>query len=202
MTHRASVSSSNRMEAFSDAVFAIIITIMVLGFHPPVGHKFDDLVQLRPVFLSYLLSFIYLIIYWNNHHHLLRTLEIPNGWTMWANAHLLFWLSLVPFSTAWLGANGGAKAPTALYGFTLLMPAIAYSLLQIAIIKTHGNNSPLEKALGRDVKGKISIVFYVVAIGSAFLAPLFSYIFYIAVAIMWVIPDRRIASELNADHHD
>ncbi len=121
---------------------------------------------------------------------------------MWANAHLLFWLSLVPFSTAWLGASGGAKAPAALYGFTLLMPAISYTLLQLAIIKTHGEDSPLEKALGRDIKGKLSIIFYVAGISLAFVAPFFSYVFYIVVAIMWIIPDRRIASELNSDHQD
>ena len=191
--------SSNRLEAFSDGVFAIIITIMVLGLRPPTGHKFSDLTQLRAVFLSYLLSFIYLIIYWNNHHHLLKTLEILDGWTMWANAHLLFWISLVPFSTAWLGTSGGAKAPAALYGFSLLMPAIAYTLLQLAIIKTHGENSSLKKALGRDVKGKLSLVFYMAGIVLSFFVPLLSYFLYIAVALMWVIPDRRIANKLNED---
>ncbi len=168
---------------------------MVLGIRPPEGHKFADLTQLRPVFLSYLLSFIYLIIYWNNHHHLLKTLEHPNGWTMWANANLLFWLSLIPFSTAWVGTSGGAKAPAALYGFSLLMPAISYSLLQFAIISTHGDDSSLKKALGRDVKGKLSIVFYVVGIVLSFFVAWTSYILYIAVALMWSIPDRRIASD-------
>lgn len=194
MNQRANGISSNRLEAFSDGVFAIIITIMVLGIRSPTGHKFADLIPLRAVFLSYLLSFIYLIIYWNNHHHLLKTLEISNGWTMWANSNLLFWLSLVPFSTAWLGTSGGAKASTALYGFSLLMPAIAYALLQFAIIKTHGNDSSLKKALGRDIKGKLSPVLYATAIVFAFFVPLISYILYAAVALVWVIPDRRIAS--------
>lgn len=194
MNRQASAISSNRLEAFSDGVFAIIITIMVLGIHAPSGHAFADLTPLRPVFLSYLLSFIYLIIYWNNHHQLLRVIELPNGWTMWANSHLLFWLSLVPFSTAWLGASGGAKAPAALYGFSLLMPAIAYALLQFAIIKTHGHESKLKQALGRDIKGKLSPVLYATAIVIAFFVPLISYILYIAVALMWIIPDRRIAT--------
>ena len=173
---------------------------MVFGIHPPTGHKFADLTQLRPVFLSYLLSFIYLIIYWNNHHYLLRTVEHLNGWTMWANSNLLFWLSLIPISTTWLGTSGGAKAPAALYGFSLLMPAISYTLLQISIISTHGDDSSLKKALGNDVKGKLSIVFYVIGIILSFFVPLISYILYIAVALMWIVPDRRIASELNADH--
>ncbi len=173
---------------------------MVLGIHPPTGHNFADLTPLRPVFLSYLLSFIYLIIYWNNHHHLLKTVDLLNGWTMWANSHLLFWLSLIPFSTSWLGSSGGAKAPAALYGFSLLMPAVAYALLQFAIIKSHGKDSTLKKALGRDVKGKLSPLLYATAIGLAFFVPLISYIIYIAVALMWIVPDRRIADELNADH--
>ena len=200
MNHRVSAILSNRLEAFSDAVFAIIITIMVLGIHPPTGHKFSDLTQLRPVFLSYLLSFIFLIIYWNNHHLLLKTIEFPSAWTMWANSNLLFWLSLVPFSTTWLGTSGGAKAPAVLYGFSLLMPAIAYALLQFAIIKSHGKKSTLKKALGRDIKGKLSPGLYATAIVFAFFAPLVSYILFIAVALMWIIPDRRIASELNAHH--
>ena len=141
------------------------------------------------------------MIYWNNHHHSLRTVELPNGWTMWANSHLLFRLSLVPFTTAWLGTSGGAKAPAMLYGVSLLTPAIAYALLQFAIIKTHGSDSHLRKALGRDIKGKLSPILYATAIVFAFFAPLISYILYIAVALMWIVPDRRIASELNAEHH-
>ena len=175
---------------------------MVLGIHPPVGHRFTDLTQLRPVFLSYLLSFIYLIIYWNNHDYLLKAIELPNGWTMWANAHLLFWLSLVPFSTAWLGTSGGAKAPAVLYGFSLLMPAIAYALLQFAIIKTNGHESKLKQALGRNLKGKLSPALYIIAIVFAFFVPLISYILYVAVALMWIVPDRKIANELSAEHSD
>lgn len=196
MTRQEGSNSANRLEAFSDAVFAIIITIMVLGLHPPVGHKFSDLVQLRPIFLSYLLSFIYLMIYWNNHHHLLKTMHSANGWTMWANAHLLFWLSLVPFTTAWLGESGGSKAPAALYGLSLLMAAIAYWILQTALINTHGHDTALKKAIGRDLKGKLSPVLYIVAIIFAFVAPLVSYLLYSAVALMWIVPDRRIAKEI------
>ena len=201
MSHRTEVAPSNRLEAFSDGVFAIIITIMVLGIHTPAGHHFSDLTQLRPVFLSYLMSFIYVIIYWNNHHYLLRTLERPTGLTMWANSNLLFWLSLVPISTNWLGTSGGAKAPAAVYGITLLMPAISYTLLQISIIKSHGEESALRKAVGRDLKGKLSITFYIAAIGVSFLLPVIAYILYAAVAIMWVIPDRRITEKLNEEHH-
>lgn len=196
MTRQEGSNSANRMEAFSDAIFAIIITIMVLGFRPPTGHRFADLVQLRPVLLSYLLSFIYLMIYWNNHHHLLKTMHSANGWTMWANAHLLFWLSLVPFTTAWLGESGGAKAPAALYGFSLLMAAIAYWILQTALIKTHGHDTALKEAIGRDIKGKLSPALYIIGIAFAFLAPLVSYLIYVAVALMWVVPDRRIANEI------
>ena len=201
MSHRAASIPSNRLEAFSDGVFAIIITIMVLGIHTPTGHHFSDLTQLRPVFLSYLMSFVYVIIYWNNHHYLLKTLERPNGLTMWANSNLLFWLSLVPLSTNWVGTSVGAKAPAAVYGFTLLMPAISYTLLQVAIIGTHGEDSTLKRALGRDVKGKISLVCYIAGIGISFLTPIISYALYAAVAIMWVIPDRRIIGELDEDHH-
>ena len=201
MSHRAASIPSNRLEAFSDGVFAIIITIMVLGIHTPAGHHFSDLTQLRPVFLSYLMSFVYVIIYWNNHHYLLKTLERPSGLTMWANSNLLFWLSLVPLSTNWVGTSVGAKAPAAVYGFTLLMPAISYTLLQIAIIGTHGEDSTLKRALGSDVKGKISLVCYIAGIGISFLTPIISYALYAAVAIMWVIPDRRIIGELDEDHH-
>lgn len=196
MTRQEGSNSANRLEAFSDAVFAIIITIMVLGLRPPSGHRFSDLVPLRPVVLSYLLSFIYLIIYWNNHHHLLKTMHSANGWTMWANSHLLFWLSLVPFTTAWLGESGGAKAPAALYGLNLLMAAVAYWLLQTALIRAHGSDTHIKDAIGRDLKGKISPVIYIIAIIFAFIAPLVSYLLYVTVALMWVVPDRRIAKEI------
>jgi uncharacterized membrane protein len=200
MNHKASSASSNRLEAFSDGVFAILITIMVLGLHAPSGRKFSDLTALRPVFLSYLLSFIYLMIYWNNHHHLLRTVEFPSGWTMWANSNLLFWLSLVPFTTNWLGTSGGAKAPAALYGLSLLMPAISYSVLQWAIIKSHDGDSELKRALGRDTKGKVSPLLYATAIGVAFILPLISYILYAVVAVMWFLPDPRVTRAIKSEH--
>ena len=201
MTHLEGSNPTGRLEAFSDAVFAIIITIMVLGLRPPTGKTFADLVDLWPLFLSYLLSFIYLIIYWNNHHHLLKTVEFPHGWIMWANAHLLFWLSLVPFATGWLGESSGARVPTAIYGVLLLMSAIAYTLLQLAINKTHGDDSHIKRALGRDLKGKISPLLYIIAIGFAFVLPLISDLLYATVALIWIIPDRRIVGELKTSHH-
>ena len=198
MAERNSSFASSRLEAFSDGVFAIIITIMVLSIHTPSGHHFSDLTPLRPVLLSYLLSFVYLMIYWNNHHHLLKTVESPNGWVMWANSSLLFWLSLVPFSTAWLGTSGGAKAPAVIYGASLLLPAIAYYLLQLSIVKTSESGSTLKSALGRDLKGKLSPVWYATAIGFAFFAPFVSYAIYAAVAVLWIVPDRRISKKLNS----
>ncbi len=198
MAERNSSFASNRLEAFSDGVFAILITIMVLSIHTPSGHHFSDLTPLRPVLLSYLLSFVYLMIYWNNHHHLLKTVESPNGWVMWANSSLLFWLSLVPFSTAWLGTSGGAKAPAVIYGVSLLLPAIAYYLLQLSIVKTSESGSTLKSALGRDLKGKLSPVWYATAIGFAFFAPFVSYAIYAAVAVLWIVPDRRISRKLNS----
>lgn len=197
MAERNSSFASNRLEAFSDGVFAILITIMVLGIHTPSGHHFSDLTPLRPVLLSYLLSFIYLMIYWNNHHHLLKTVESPNGWVMWANSNLLFWLSLVPFSTSWLGTSGGAKAPSVIYGVSLLLPAISYFLLQLSITKTSDEGSILKSALGRDIKGKLSPVLYFTAVIIAFFAPIVSDLIYAAVAVMWIVPDRRIARSFN-----
>lgn len=197
MAERNSSFASNRLEAFSDGVFAILITIMVLSIHTPSGHHFSDLSPLRPVLLSYLLSFIYLMIYWNNHHHLLKTVESPNGWVMWANSNLLFWLSLVPFSTSWLGTSGGAKAPSVIYGVSLLLPAISYFLLQLSITKTSDEGSILKSALGRDIKGKLSPVLYSTAVIIAFFAPIVSDLIYAAVAVMWIVPDRRIARSFN-----
>ena len=197
MAERNTTFASNRLEAFSDGVFAILITIMVLGIHTPSGHHFSDLAPLRPVLLSYLLSFIYLMIYWNNHHHLLKTVESPNGWVMWANSNLLFWLSLVPFSTSWLGTSGGAKAPSVIYGVSLLLPAISYFLLQLSITKTSDEGSILKSALGRDIKGKLSPVLYFTAVIIAFFAPIVSDLIYAAVAVMWIVPDRRIARSFN-----
>jgi len=182
----------NRLEAFSDGVLAIIITIMVLGLNPPRGQEFTDLAQLLPVFLSYVLSFVYLAIYWNNHHHMLHTTQRVTGAVLWANMHLLFWLSLFPFVTGWMGENHFAAAPMALYGIVMLMAAIAYFVLQQAIISSQGEGSLLAKAVGRDIKGKISPVLYALAIAAAFIRPWISGGIYVFVALMWLVPDRRI----------
>ena len=162
----------DRLLAFSDGVVAIIITIMVLELKVPHGASWDDLAGVLPVFLSYVLSFVYVAIYWNNHHHLLYTVNQVDGLILWANTHLLFWLSLVPFATAWMGENHFAKLPTAVYGVALLMPAIAYLLLQKAILRREGQDSTLAKALGRDIKGKISPALYVTAIALSFVDPI------------------------------
>jgi len=186
----------DRLLAFSDGVVAIIITIMVLELKVPHGASWEDLAGVLPVFLSYVLSFVYVAIYWNNHHHLLYTVNRVDGLILWANTHLLFWLSLVPFATAWMGENHFAKLPTAVYGVALLMPGIAYLLLQKAILRREGQDSILAKALGRDFKGKISPVLYVTAIGLSFVDPLIAGIIYVSVAVMWLIPDRRIERAL------
>jgi len=180
------------MEAFSDGVMAIIITIMVLEIKVPHGHDFKDLIPLIPVFLSYILSFIYIGIYWNNHHHMMQTVKNVSGNILWANLHLLFWLSLVPFVTGWNGENSFAQKPMALYGFILLMAAIAYYLLQIQIIRAHGTESVLAKAIGRDLKGKISPVLYVVGIVFSWFSTWISGAIFILVALIWLIPDKRI----------
>jgi len=186
----------DRLLAFSDGVVAIIITIMVLELKVPHGASWGDLAGVLPVFLSYVLSFVYVAIYWNNHHHLLYTVNRVDGLILWANTHLLFWLSLVPFATAWMGENHFAKLPTAVYGVALLMPAIAYILLQKAILRREGQDSTLAKALGRDFKGKISPVLYVTAIALSFVDPQIAGIIYVSVAVMWLIPDRRIERAL------
>lgn len=190
---------TSRLEAFSDGVLAIVITIMVLKLRVPAaaeGHvpSFDDLVQahLLPVFLSYVLSFVFIAIYWNNHHHLISTAERVSGRIMWANMHLLFWLSLVPFSTSWLGESRGAAAPAALYGVILLMAGVAYFLLSKMIIRDSGSAGTLARAVGRDRKGQISPVLYALAIGAAFVWTPLSYALYVLVAALWLIPDRRI----------
>jgi uncharacterized membrane protein len=182
----------NRLEAFSDGVIAILITIMVLELKTPHGPNFSDLTELSSVFLSYILSFIYLAIYWNNHHHLLQTVKSVNGLILWANIHLLFWLSLLPFVTAWSGENDFSDFPVAVYGFVLLMAGFAYYLLSRAIINHHGKGSLLAKAVGSDFKGKISLVVYSGAMIIAFWYPMIAFYLYVAVAIMWVIPDARI----------
>lgn len=181
-----------RLEAFSDGVLAIIITIMVLELKVPHGGDLHSLAELIPVFLSYILSFIYVGIYWNNHHHMLHTVQKVSGGILWANLHLLFWLSLIPFVTGWMGENHFSEIPTALYGVVLLMSAIAYFILERAIIKAHGESSVLKQALGKDVKGKISPVLYLLGIGGAFISPWIADAIYVSVAIMWLIPDRRI----------
>jgi uncharacterized membrane protein len=182
----------DRLAAFSDGVIAIIITIMVLELKVPHGAGWADLAGLLPVFLSYVLSFLYVAIYWNNHHHLLYTVSQVDGLILWANIHLLFWLSLVPFATAWMGENNFATLPTAVYGVSLLMPAIAYRLLQKAILRKEGPDSTIAKALGRDVKGKLSPPLIAAAIMLSFVNPLISGAIYVLIALMWLIPDRRI----------
>jgi uncharacterized membrane protein len=189
----------DRLLAFSDGVIAIIITIMVLELKAPHGAEWSDLAQLVPGFLSYVLSFTYVAIYWNNHHHLLQTLTRVDGVILWANTHLLFWLSLIPFATAWSGENHFASRPTALYGVALLMPAIAYQLLQRTIIRLEGTDSTLARALGRDLKGKLSPLFYAAAVALAFVNHWVSIAIYLAVAIMWFIPDRRIERTVGAE---
>ena len=187
----------NRLEAFSDGVIAIIITIMVLELKVPHGTDLAALAGVLPVFLSYVLSFIYVGIYWNNHHHLLHLTEEVNGPIMWANMHLLFWQSLVPFATAWMGENHFAAVPTALYGFILFVSAIAYFILQQAIIAKQGRNCLLADAVGRDRKGKLSIVFYAIGIVLAFVYQPLADAMYVLVAAMWFIPDRRIEREVE-----
>jgi len=182
----------NRLEAFSDGVLAIIITIMVLELKVPHGESVEALTPLVPVFLSYVLSFVYLAIYWNNHHHMMHACYKVTGQILWANLHLLFWLSLVPFVTGWMGENRFAAAPAALYGAVLLMAAIAYWILQQLIIRSQGRDSILKKAVGGDWKGKISPVLYAIAIALAFLSPWMTLAIYVLVALIWLVPDRRI----------
>lgn len=185
-----------RLEAFSDGVFAIIITIMVLEFVPPHGAELTDLATLYPKFISYLISFIYVAIYWNNHHHLMQAVKKVDGRVLWANMHLLFWLSLIPFATAWMGENHFAKWPVILYGVLLLMAGTAYYFLTLPLLHLHGEESTLARAIGRDFKGKISLAIYLLAIALAFVHPLYAGALYVTVAIMWLIPDRRIERHL------
>lgn len=187
----------NRLEAFSDGVLAIIITIMVLELKVPHGEGFETLRPLIPVFLSYVLSFVYLGIYWNNHHHMLHTVEGVSAGVLWSNLHLLFWLSLFPFVTGWMGENHFAPNPTALYGAVMLMAAIAYYILQQRIIANQGENSLLARAVGRDLKGKISPVLYLIAILSTFFEHRIAWAIYVLVAVMWLVPDRRIEKVLG-----
>ncbi|MDR3392798.1 MAG: TMEM175 family protein [Sulfuriferula sp.] len=188
---------TNRLEAFSDGVLAIIITIMVLEMKVPHGSDLSALIPTLPVFFSYVLSFIYIGIYWNNHHHMLHTTRHVTGGILWANLHLLFWLSLFPFATGWMGENHLASAPAALYGVVLLLASIAYWILQRTIIVSQGSDSLLAKAIGRDVKGKLSPLLYAAAIVAAFVEPLIAMAIYTFVALMWLVPDRRIEHVLN-----
>lgn len=192
---------TNRLEAFSDGVLAIIITIMVLELKVPHGANLMDLQPLIPVFSGYILSFIYVGIYWNNHHHLFQSCKHVSAAILWANLHLLFWLSLFPFSTAWIGENHAASTPMAFYGFVLLMAAIAYYLLQCAIIAREGRDSILAHALGRDWKGKLSPVIYITAMPLAYLNPWLSAALYVSVALLWFVPDRRIERALQSREH-
>ena len=185
-----------RLAAFSDGVIAIIITIMVLELKVPHGADWASLAEVAPHFMIYVLSFVYLAIYWNNHHHLLHTVGHVDGLILWANANLLFWLSLIPVGTAWFGEHPLSSAPTATYGIALLMPAIAYVLLQQAILRREGRDSVLARALGRDLKGKLSPLFYLTAIGLAFVEPRASIAIDIGVAVIWLVPDRRIEKAL------
>jgi uncharacterized membrane protein len=181
-----------RLEAFSDGVVAILITIMVLELKVPHGTDVVALKPLLPVFLSYVLSFIFVGIYWNNHHHMLHLVDKVHGPILWANLHLLFWLSLVPFTTGWMGENHFAPLPTAIYGVDLLCCAIAYTILTVTIVRYQGPNSKLAAAMGRDKKGKASLLLYVIAIPMAFVNEWVAYGIYIAVALIWLVPDRRI----------
>ncbi len=188
--------TKGRLEAFSDGVIAIIITIMVLEMKVPHGDRLEDLRPLLPVFLSYVLSFLYVGIYWNNHHHMLHTCTGVTGPMLWANLHLLFWLSLFPFTTGWMGENHFTSVPTALYGVVLLLAAIAYLALQQTIVRSQGQDSILKKAIGRDWKGRLSPVLYIVAIIAALNSPSIGQAILVIAALIWLIPDRRIEKRL------
>ncbi len=192
----------DRMTGFTDGVIAVIITIMVLDLRAPATTTAAGLLTLGPTFFSYVLSFVYVAIYWNNHHHMFQLVERVSGGILWANLHLLFWLSLIPFATSWLGAHPAAAIPSAVYGISLLMPAIAYFILQSNIIRYQGKNSPLAAAIGRDLKARLSPAAYVVGIILAFVATWAADVLYAAVALVWLIPDRRIESRLQPTRND
>lgn len=189
---------SNRLEAFSDGVLAVIITIMVLDLRPPHSTDVEALLQVVPAFIVYALSFVFIGIYWNNHHHMLRATRGIDARAMWANLHLLFWLSLVPFTTAWLGENRTGTAPTALYGIVLLLCAIAYSILQKSLLAVNGADAPFAQAIKVDVKGGVSLLLYVAAIAFAFISTVVSDILFFAIALWWLIPDRRFEPVIAA----
>ena len=189
--------NKNRLEAFSDGVLAIIITIMILEIKAPEDDSFESLKALIPVFLSYVLSFVYVGIYWNNHHHMLQVVKRINGSILWSNLFLLFWLSLIPFATSWIGEHQFSAVPMSIYGFVLLMCAIAYNILQNKIIKLEGKDSILHRAVEKDFKGKISNLAYISAIPLAFVSPWISGLLYIAIALLWIVPDTRIEKQIN-----
>jgi TMEM175 potassium channel family protein len=189
--------NKGRLEAFSDGVLAVIITIMVLEMKTPHGTNLADLRPVLPVFLSYILSFVYIGIYWNNHHHLLYATQHVNGATLWANLHLLFWLSLIPFGTAWIGENHFDPWPVAVYGIVLLMAGVAYYILVRALICLHGRDSTLGVLIGNDTKGIVSVVLYAIAIPLAFVWPWIAAALYVVVAIVWLVPDRRIEGKVT-----
>ncbi|WP_308992242.1 TMEM175 family protein [Mariniflexile litorale] len=191
--------TKGRLEAFTDGVLAIIITIMVLELKVPHGGAFEDLKPLLPIFGSYILSFIYVAIYWNNHHHMMQTVKHVTGTILWANMHLLFWLSLIPFVSGWMGENHFTTASVFLYGIVLLGAAIAYFILQYLIIKNHGEGFILSRALGKDIKGKVSPILYIIGIVSAFFNVWLSGFMFVFVAVMWLIPDNRIEKTLNKE---
>jgi uncharacterized membrane protein len=188
---------TGRLEAFSDGVLAIIITIMVLELKVPHGGGLSTLKQLYPIGISYILSFIYIGIYWNNHHHLMHSVEHLNGKILWANMHLLFWLSLVPFASGWMGENNFTLWPVVVYGIIMAMSGVAYFILVKSLIHLHGRESILAKAVGNDKKGKLSVLFYLVGVGLSFLHPLAGFLMYVLVAAMWFIPDKRIEEKIE-----
>ncbi|MCL8006616.1 TMEM175 family protein [Gelidibacter japonicus] len=188
---------TGRLEAFSDGVLAIIITIMVLGMSAPEGYSFEDLKPILPVFLTYVLSFIYVGIYWNNHHHLLQAVNKVNGKILWANLNLLFWLSLFPFATDWMGKNHFEDNPTAIYGIVLLMTALAFKILVYCVIQNEGNESNIGKVYSKDKKLNLSPLLYLIGVVSSFFLPIVSLTIYLGVALMWIIPDRRIEKTIK-----
>jgi len=194
--------NKGRLEAFSDGVIAIIITIMVLELKTPHGHTLADLKPLIPVALSYVLSFVYVGIYWNNHHHMLHAVRQVRGAALWANLHLLFWLSIIPFVTSWMGENHFSQWPVALYGIVLVMNAVAYSILAMVLLKQAGPESALAIAIGKDRKGKLSIVVYILSVAVSFISPAISLGLYTLVAVIWFIPDTRIERVLIDDHKE
>jgi uncharacterized membrane protein len=189
----------DRLTAFSDGVIAVIITIMVLDLHAPQNTDFGALLAIAPTFLSYLLSFIYVAIYWNNHHHFFQLVPHVTGGILWSNLHLLFWLSLIPFATGWVGEHSGTPLPTAVYGASLLMTAVAWFIMQTTIIRAQGRESALRQALGRDLKGKIAPLLYLAGIAMAFVATWASDLIYASVALLWLVPDRRIEAKLDQE---